>query len=344
MDKFLEGFDNVSEGGYEYAYRHVLTWDNFTFPAIPRDVYEDITDKEGDGKSTVKLEAEITFKDKRDNTTLAKAVSLYSTYKHRFNLVPLFEMRDIYVDDTYPIANISNRKFGNLEYEDDKGSELWGRKAFLEWLKNDEHLIYNDLSSIHGARYYDRNNKYKSILEHDSHTSGVEVDIRYAEPIAGLSEPDNLSKPFDQLFKMGENPFTFANNSDYSGYNAVNNFRKLSNNAKKDTSEEKTNLNLFKDWIVTNRRMMEFYYDNLIQSFGNTTNIKIFYGQGLGSDEDDSKVNKEGFANMMEKGSFYDSATDNTTGVGIWKHAVIQKKAAHYDHWHITAPINSRLE
>jgi hypothetical protein len=81
--------------------------------------------------------------------------------------------------------------------------------------------------------------------------------------------------------------------------------------------------------------MMEYYYDNLTERFGDN-GIKIFFGKELGG-------NDNGFANMLANGSFYDENVDNATGVGKWDNNSNTKAfSKHHDHWHITAPVNVR--
>jgi hypothetical protein len=250
--------------------------------------------------------------------------------------VPLFELRDIYVDN---LTDIGNRKYGG-SFENDKGGDLWGRKAFLQWVMNDGKLIFNDLSSIHGARY-EKKEKDKivkrSILRHSSHTSGVEVDIRYANPITGVGNADNISKTYGEL-NLTKSNFTYTTYDIYSGFNSDNSsgntIANLSGKAKAELADNKTakpNLNNFKDWIKTNRLMMEYYYDNLTASFGSPP--QIFYGNNLGKDI------PQGFYKMMHDGSFYDGST---SVAGEWSNSTrtkISPHDGHYDHWHITAPV-----
>jgi hypothetical protein len=331
MDNFTNQFPPKPNARDNITY--TLEWDNFTFPAIPRSIYDSVKDIDSDDNATIRLEAEINFiskKEKEDKSVSTHGVSLYSTIKGDNSLVPLFELRDVYIDNT---TDIEDRKYGRPEenkYENDKGGDLWGRKAFLQWVMNDSKLIFNDLSSIHGARFIRASdNKNRSILDHSGHTSGMEIDIRYANPIEDVSNTDNLTK----------DSFVYYPYDNYSGYQSGNlsepgSIINLSKRAKdeydNDTITVKTNLNIFKDWIKTNRLMMEYYYDNLTESFGSSPTI--YYGDNL------SKQGKRGFYKMMYNGSFYDN---DTSVAGKWNNTrtKIRFLDPHHDHWHITAPV-----
>jgi hypothetical protein len=333
MDNFTSKFPPDSKAKDNITY--TLKWDNFTFPVIPKSVFDNVTDIEGNGKETVRLEAEIIFTHREHDITPTQGISFYSTTDGYMTFVPLFELRDIYGADN---ASITNRKYAGLTTEDYKGGDLWGRKAFLQWVMDDGKLIFNDISSIHGARY---NNGLRSILGHKSHTSGVEIDIRYAMPIVGAGNTDNISKTYCTFM----NNLTYTQDAPYGNYMLPASLIELSTNAKKEfdnktmDNDNKTNLKKLKDWIKTNRSMMEYYYDLFSSDSNNNRSSSakhptIFYGDGFYLDD-----KSKGFHNILYKGTFHNNNKDIA---GRWNNSTrssIMLQNAHHDHWHITAPI-----
>jgi hypothetical protein len=170
----------------------------------------------------------------------------------------------------------------------------------------------------------------------------VEVDIRYANPITGVSNSDNISKTYSEL-NLTKNSFEYGDDN-YSGA-YPNKLMNLSDAAKSDNSSAKTNLKNFKDWLKTNRLMMEIYYNDLNVSF-NSNNIKIYFGKEICPNSWDVRCiggQQDGFLKMMQRGSFYKDNSDNTTGIGVWDNNTnTEAHKDHYNHWHITAPINRR--
>jgi hypothetical protein len=104
-------------------------------------------------------------------------------------------------------------------------------------------------------------------------------------------------------------------------------------------NDSKTNLKELKDWIKTNRSMMEYYYDLFSSDSNNNRSSSakhpsIFYGNGF-----NLKDTSRGFYNIIYKGTFHNNNTDIA---GRWNTSTRSKMMpdkAHYNHWHITAPI-----
>jgi hypothetical protein len=336
MDNFTDQFPPKPNARDNTTY--TFEWDNFTFPVLPKSIYDSVKDIDGDDNATIRLEAEITFISNIDNVTI-KGKSLYSTINGYMTLVPLFELRDVYADN---LTSINRRKYGG-SFENDKGGDAWGRKAFLQWVMDDGKLMFNDLSSIHGARYnsiVDGVLTNRSILKHSSHTSGVEIDVRYSKPIIGAGSADNISKGYCDF----KDNFTYDNTSPYTTNRLPSHLKKLSTDAKAEydnktiSNDNKTKLNELRAWIKTNRSLLEYYYD-LFSSDTNDNRSNsakhptIFYGDSF-----DNSSNRE-FYNLIYRGTFYDN---NTIVVGEWNNntrSEISPYKDHYNHWHITAPI-----
>jgi hypothetical protein len=249
-------------------------------------------------------------------------------------LYPLFEVRDL--PTPYDISGDTRRY---SDRENSYGGDGWGRKSTIAWLKRNANFKFNDINAIHGARYYNDGTKlYRSILGHSKHFRGREIDIRYANPIAGLGSVDNISLATDNL-SITMASFAFDNNT-YNGYSRGSGIKTLSENARiayfDNNDAVKTNYHIWRDWIRTNRALMEMATSDITAFFGfDLVPENIFFSN-------DATIN-----NMLESGKFDDGSIESNmlaeNRIGSWTWPATQNDRvkmlpSHNDHWHIDTP------
>lgn len=337
----------------------VLVNDNFTFPPVPKDVYDNIGERNGDFASLVKFELRLTFKTKSDEEV--KVVRYYRSKQKGEQFVPLFEIQNI----NYEAYHDNSIKRYSITSNDIRmGGDGWGRKSTIRWLENDNiNLRIGDLSSIHGANTVKSN---RSILGHKTHKSGVDIDLRYTNPIDGIgkiannaainefSKIDNNTKlSGDEILNIftgvGFNSFNFADanpiqneplNGRYDG-KGIKTLGIAANKEIPQTAFDPTDIKYdneavypkfvaYKSWIVTNRLMIEYYKAHARKFFGGSNGLMVY----TGDDYDNKKDYRINFKTIITFAHFYEDNT--TTGLPEW-HGSSQVDP-HHHHWHIKLP------
>jgi hypothetical protein len=280
---------------------HAWVLDDFTLPVMAQAATEATTNDK-----KLSLELEVDFLDNKGITHSATA--LYASANNRTAFTPLFEITELHND----LDNA--RRFGLR----DVGGDGWGQIHLVNWLADETNLVFNDLSSIHGARNI---HEQKSIFGHTSHSSGLDVDSRYADGLEVVGDYRDIDY----------NSFTFV---DYNCRDANIKLKELSNLAITDDDAKAKLVN----WIATNRFLLGFYYDQLYKKFPTTDGV-IYFGMDLEHNGD------MGMNNMLVKGSYYDNTTNNATGAGTWGvyinsdfNKTVMSKNAPQNYWHMRVP------